>query len=71
MLGEKTMPTSEVTTPETLLLRVPEAARLLGLGQTTVHRLIRQGRLPVVKIDRSTRIKRSELDRFVSRQSEV
>ena len=65
------MITSDVTTHETLLLRVPEAARLLGLGQTTVHRLIRQGRLQVVKIDRSTRIRRSELDRFVSQQGEV
>ena len=65
------MITFDVATHETLLLRVPEAARLLGLGQTTVHRLIRQGRLQVVKIDRSTRIMRSELDRFVSQQSEV
>jgi excisionase family DNA binding protein len=66
------MPTAETTKPtDTLLLRVPEAAHLLGLGQTTVHRLIRQGRLSVVKIDRSVRIKRSDLEQFVQRQGEV
>ena len=63
------MPTT--TTPDRLLLRVPEAAEVLGLGRTTVCRLIRQGRLRVVKIDGCTRISREELQAFVQRQSEA
>ena len=63
------MMTTEAKPNEKILLRVPEAAQLLGIGQTTVHRLIRQGRLRIIKIDRSTRITRSELEDFVRRSA--
>jgi len=63
--------TLAVTLTDQVLLRVPEVARALGLGRSTIHRLIREGRLKAIKIDRATRISREEVQAFVQRQSEV
>ena len=52
-------------TQERLLLTVPEVARLTGLGVSHVWRLVAAGRLPVVKVGRSTRIRRDDLERFI------
>jgi excisionase family DNA binding protein len=47
-------------------LRVPEAARLLGLPRTRAYELIQQGELPAVRIgQRSIRVNRAELERFL------
>ena len=63
--------TLAVTLTDQVLLRVPEVARALGLGRSTIHRLIREGRLKAIKIDRATRISREEVQAFVQRHSEV
>lgn len=47
------------------LLSVPEAARLLGIGRTTVYELISNGELETVKIGRSTRVPLDAVDAFV------
>ena len=48
---------------ETEFLTVPEVAKLLRLSKATVYRLIKEGNLKAVKFSqRSTRIKRSEID---------
>lgn len=50
------------------LLTVDEAARLLTISKPTVWRMIRAGELPVVKIaKRSRRIKRSDIEAYISR----
>lgn len=51
---------------EQLLLRVEETAEVLGLGRTTVYRLIRDGDLHPVKVGRATRIPADELERYVA-----
>ena len=48
------------------LLTVPEAARALGLGRSTVYELIGAGRLEVVHIGRAARVPVDALDSFVA-----
>jgi excisionase family DNA binding protein len=50
---------------ERLLVPVPEAAALLGIGRTRAWQLIYEGRLRAVRIGRRTLIPRTELERFV------
>lgn len=48
---------------ETEFLTVPEVAKLLRLSKATIYRLIKEGNLKAVRFSqRSTRIKRSEID---------
>jgi excisionase family DNA binding protein len=49
------------------LVSVAIAARLLGIGRSTVYELIADGELHVVHINRSARISVSEIDAFVAR----
>jgi excisionase family DNA binding protein len=51
---------------EKVWLRVPEAAELLGLPRTRTYELIQRGELPAVRIgERSIRVNRAELERFL------
>ncbi|MFC7877344.1 helix-turn-helix domain-containing protein [Isoptericola sp. NPDC057391] len=61
-------PAGDVTDPDKLL-RVEEAAELLGIHWQTVHKLIRARRLPVVKIGRLSRVRRRDLDEYVAAQT--
>jgi excisionase family DNA binding protein len=60
-----------VTRPEPsgLLLTFTDAARELGLSLSSVHRLVRSGILPAVRVDtghgQTRRIRRSDLDAYV------
>lgn len=51
----------------TLLYRVEDAARLLGVGRSTIYGLLAAGELASVKIGRSRRVSRRELDDYVAR----
>ncbi len=53
------------STEAPLLLRVEEAAKLLGVGRTTVFALVSAQKLPVVRIGRSVRIPREALERWI------
>jgi excisionase family DNA binding protein len=46
-------------------LRIEEAAHALGCGRTTVFKLIREGRLRVVKLGTRTVIPRNEIERIL------
>ena len=53
-------------------LRVREAAELLGLPRTRTYELIQRGELPAVRIgERSIRVNRRELERFLLVQRRV
>jgi excisionase family DNA binding protein len=57
---------SNMETTEREWLKVPQAAELLGLPKTRAYELIQQGELPAVRIgERSIRINRAELERFL------
>lgn len=49
-----------------LLLKVPSVCAELSLGRTKVFQLIQSGRLRAVRIGKSLRVSRRELERFLS-----
>jgi excisionase family DNA binding protein len=55
------------TTP--LLLKVPEAARLLQIGRDRIYELVASGRLPALHFGRTIRIPRDALVRFIETES--
>jgi excisionase family DNA binding protein len=50
--------------PDRLLHKVPDAARLLSVGTSTVWKLIAEGKLTTVRIGRSRRIPHEALVRL-------
>jgi excisionase family DNA binding protein len=54
---------------ESLLLRIPDAADALGVGRTTLYRLIDNGDIRVLRIGRAVRIPVEELHAFVARRN--
>ena len=59
------------TKPEpTLLIRIPEAARLLGISRAKLYAMALEGAVPgVVRLGRSVRISREVLLRWVADQT--
>ena len=47
------------------LLTIPEVVDRTSIARTTVYLLIRDGRLPSVKIGRSRRVREADLDVFI------
>ncbi len=45
---------------------VSESARIVGVGRTTMHKMIREGRIRPVKIGARTIIPKSEIDRLLN-----
>lgn len=54
---------------EPLTLSINEAARVLGLGRTSIYALIADGRLDVVKIGRRTLVTTDSIHRLIESQS--
>lgn len=52
---------------EPISYSVREAARIIGLGKTSVYQLIKAGRLPIVKIGERTLIRRCDLEELLDR----
>lgn len=52
------------------ILEVGEVAAYLGVGNVTVHRWCRDGRLPCFKVGRLWRIRREALDEFLERSEQ-
>ncbi len=45
---------------------VSEAARIIGVGRTTMHKMIREGHIRRTKIGSRTIISRDEIDRLLN-----
>jgi excisionase family DNA binding protein len=56
---------------EDSLLRPAEAARELGVCLKTLYNLMRDGRLPSVKVAGARRVQRSDLSHFIDQQRQV
>lgn len=54
---------------DALTIRVPDAARMLGIGKTKLYELIAAREIDVIKVGRATLIVVRSLERFVERQS--
>jgi excisionase family DNA binding protein len=53
-------------------LRVPEAADLLSISRSRCYELIQRGELPAVRLgERSIRVNRRELERFLLKDRRV
>jgi excisionase family DNA binding protein len=59
-----------VAPPASLLLRIPDAASVLGIGRTTLYKLIDDGDIRVVHIGRAVRVSFAELEAFVTRHQD-
>ncbi|MCE7937136.1 MAG: helix-turn-helix domain-containing protein [Chloroflexi bacterium CFX6] len=55
--------------PSPRLLSAPEVADILGLGESTVRRMMRDGDLASVKIGAARRVRQEDLDAYVARQA--
>ena len=53
--------------PSELLVRIADAAHVLGIGRTTFYKLIEAGDIHVVRIGRAVRGPVAELQAFVDR----
>ncbi|MEO1969551.1 MAG: helix-turn-helix domain-containing protein [Sphingomonadaceae bacterium] len=49
--------------------KINEVAQALGLGRTTIHKLIRQGELQKIKLGRSTLISAESVDALLQRNA--
>ena len=52
-----------------LLLTVSEVADTMRVSNMTVYRLIKSGELPALRVGKSYRLRRSEVQKFLSDQS--
>lgn len=50
-------------------LKVPEVAELLRVARSRAYDLVADGEIPAIKIGRSVRVNRKELDRWLQSQS--
>lgn len=50
-------------------LKVPEVAEELRIARSRAYELVADGEIPAVKIGRSVRVSRRELDRWLKEQS--
>ncbi|MFC7501524.1 helix-turn-helix transcriptional regulator [Nocardioides sp. CPCC 206347] len=48
-----------------LLYRVPEVAAYLSISRSKVYELLKSGELPSVHIDRTRRVRKSDLEGYV------
>jgi excisionase family DNA binding protein len=51
---------------ESLTMTIPEFARYMRISIQTAYRLARQGVLPTYKVGRQVRLRRSDLDKYIS-----
>lgn len=61
---------TDITRPP-ILMRVSEVAQELRLARSFVYALIQSGQLPAVRIGRSIRVPRAELETWVRERAET
>jgi len=47
------------------LLSIPEVCRVLGMGKSWTYRRLKSGEIPSVKLGRSIKVKRSDLEEYL------
>ena len=52
------------------LLRVEEAARILGIGRTKAFEMVARRELPVIRMGRLVRVPRAALDAWIAERTE-
>ena len=57
------------STEPTLLLRIPEVARALGIARSLAYEMARDGRLPTVHIGKAVRVPRRRLEEWIDERA--
>lgn len=60
------MTTPTAIDPSKLLLKVEEAAALLGIGRTLLYELMREGQIRSVQVGRLRRLRRADLETYAA-----
>jgi excisionase family DNA binding protein len=50
------------------LLALPDVCQELGMGKSWVYRRLRSGEIPSVKLGRSIKVKRADLEEYLEKQ---
>ena len=48
------------------LLKLADVMRLLNVSEATVHRMVKSGKLPAVKLTRAVRYKLEDVEKFIA-----
>ena len=56
---------------DTLLVSIPDAAAQLAISRSKAYQLVAAGELPVLRIGRSARIRREDLEAWVQNKLET
>lgn len=59
---------AETSGVQPMLLTIPEAARMIGLGRSKTYELVTRGELRVVRIGRAVRLPRTAVENWVAEQ---
>ena len=51
---------------ESSTVSIAQAARMIGIGRSTLYAIIKDGQLPVRKLGKRSLILREDLDRFIA-----
>jgi excisionase family DNA binding protein len=63
-----TGPGKPLVSAEPLAMRIPQAARFIGIGRSTLYMFIASGEIETIKVGRSTLIPTDSLHAFVERR---
>ena len=50
------------------LLKASDVAQILSISRALSYRLLQQGEIPVVRINRSVRVRPADLERFIQKR---
>ena len=66
--GEATLrPEQEEQRPGVQLLSIPQLCQELGMGKSWIYRRLRSGEIPSVRLGRTIKVRREELEEYLQR----
>src|SRR5918994_1030762 len=66
--GEATLhPEQEEQRPGVQLLSIPQVCQELGMGKSWIYRRLRSGEIPSIRLGRSIKVRRDELEEYLQR----
>jgi excisionase family DNA binding protein len=66
--GESTLrPEQEEQRPGVQLLSIPQLCQELGMGKSWIYRRLRSGEIPSVRLGRTIKVRRDELEQYLDR----
>jgi len=66
--SERRLGNTAMESPVPLAVRIPQAARLIGIGRSTIYQFINAGEIETIKVGRSTLIPIDSLRDFIQRR---